>query len=264
MKKNILLFVLLAGLLACEYPNDSTEGSFLVFFPRKCSFVCVTPGQALNTLYEGITYTDYKDLDKNYIVENHNLFISIQTSNQDIRKGRNYIRVYYFTGNLDDIDDPIPSLEQQIERDYNLKARQDRSSFPSPLSSNDADVMIRMEYRLTGAQSLKISAIGASLFGKAEGESLSDFFDIIKYDPQIIASSQTHNLLMGFTTPTNELPRSIDEWLSLQPLAQTNMYLRPNASLGVALPVDVQLAVEMETEEGLVLRDTTAVFTITE
>jgi hypothetical protein len=261
--KHFLLFCgCLVFLLSCKDRYDDTEGYFLDFRPRKCSFLCITPGQTLNILYEGITFTDYKDLDKNYIVKNYNLFIAIQTSNQDIREGRDYIHVY-FVGNLDNVNysESIPTLEHQIEQDY--KQRNSSQKTKGQLNNDLYENLIPMEYRITGIRNLQISAT-VPLFGKTAGESLNDFFDIIRYDPQIIASSQTHNLLMGFSTPADELPRSIDEWLSLQPLAQTNMYFQPNTPLGIALPADVRLAIEMETEEGLVLRDTTAVFTITE
>jgi hypothetical protein len=264
MKKLFLLCGFLLMVWTCKKDEDRVMGGYFIkFLPRKVAFHGIGPMQKIVTHYPeyGYSVTQYNSLPEDnsvrfgqFVIGSGTLNFDTQTVNDTTING--YIR--------DSLDNPIPKLEQQIERDYAQRNKLRRSSSSSVSGGQLSVVMITMEYRITGVRNFKLSAVGAPLFGKPEGESLNDFFNIVKYEPQIIASSQTHNLLMGFSTPAEELPASIDEWLSLQPLAQPHMVLQPNASLGVLLPVAVRFAVEMETDEVLVLRDTTEVFTITD
>jgi hypothetical protein len=250
-------------MLSCKDEYDDRGNYFLDFRPRECAYVFIIPGWSapMYDPYNDFHFVEYKNIENNS-VNHEQFFVSIQTSNNDRHIFSQYPMPVYYLDMSDNLDEPIPSLEQQIERDF---AQMNKKSSSSPSSTEGLAYtnMIEMEYRLTGIRNFKITALDASLFGKAEGESLNDFFDIIRYEPQIIASSETHNLLMGFTTPADELPSSIDEWLSLKPLGQPTMYLQPNTPLGVSLPVEVRFAIEVETNEGAVLRDTTSVFTIT-
>ncbi|GHT55843.1 hypothetical protein FACS189451_12980 [Bacteroidia bacterium] len=159
------------------------------------------------------------------------------------------------------MDERIPSLEKQITQAYEQTLRS--SSGLRVSSSLDYTDMIHIEYRITGVRNLQISSLDAPLFGKPKGESLNDFFDIVLYDPKILADKPTKNLILGESAPNSEFPRSIKEWLSYEPLGQPNMYIKPNAPLGVPLPVTARFVVKLETDDGKVLMDTTKAITIT-
>jgi hypothetical protein len=257
--KKIFLFFCILMLLSCDKIIDQ-ESADLAFAPRRCSKVYIVPGIEEITYYDGVYYSDYKETEGAVFGKNQ-LFLSIQTTNNDRYPQGAIERVLYFD-NFDNLNSSIPDLEQQIEKNYykNLK----KNSGSSLLRSANAAYsnLEVIEYRITGVQDLKIYALDAPLFGKSAGESLNDFLDIVMYQPKVIASSQTKNLLYGFTDKPETMPKSIDKWLALKPLAQPTMYLKPNTSLGVELPVSVRFVVQLKTDEGVVLSDTTRAITV--
>ena len=59
------LLILTLLLLGCKDKVDNKEGYFLVFYPRKATFIWATPGVRIGQEYEGTTYYDYYTIDNN-------------------------------------------------------------------------------------------------------------------------------------------------------------------------------------------------------
>jgi len=258
----LFLFIAVVFLSSCKKDTYSGEGYNLVFFPRKVNNVFITPGEQRFSYYQGFKQIDYFRLEGDTVTEDQ-FFISILSSNYDPRPDLAKDNPDYdpkssmpigYPFSFDNLDDPIPSVEQQIKSDYDKQVRTNSKG-------GDNTVMVSIEYRTTEIKKLTISAVSTPLFGKSAGTSLNDFFDIVQYDPPVIISAPTNRLIYGYSS--KEYPTSIDEWLSVLPFGQAAMLLVPNKKIE-GLPLDVQFVVQMETAEGLVMSDTTRVITITE
>jgi len=247
---------------SCKDGSEINEGYFLSFRPRQVKNVFITFGEKQFRYYEGVKYFTYYGLEADRVAEDQ-FFISILTSNYDIRMdyaeaNPDYdpatfpINIFYLS-HWKNLEDPLPSVEQQIELDRKKWSRSDG------VSEKDYMNMIEVEYRTTEIKSLNISALNAPLFGKPAGEPLNDFFTIIDFEPPVIVSAPTERLVYGYSS--GNYPTSIDEWLSLSPFGQAAMWLEPNRKIE-GLPLQVQFVVQMETADGLLLSDTTRVITI--
>ena len=264
MKNYVFLLIFIMLLDSCRDKSGPTQDVNLDFRPRKVTNAFITPGKQRISYFQGNKQIDYLNLDENSVIEDEFL-ISILSSNYDLRLYYTQINpdfvnrpmTIFFPPYRENLDDPIPEVEQQIRSDFEKHLNQNVSSSSS---AGDKSVLVEEEYRTTQIKALNISALNTPLFGKPAGESLNDCFDIVKFDPPVIVSAPTQRLVFGYTS--KEYPASIDEWLNLYPFGQASMYLAPNKKME-GLPLDVQLVVEMETDEGLVLRDTTRMFTIT-
>jgi len=259
MKNYVFLFIFIVLLISCHDKTVPTEESHLDFRPRKVTNVFITMGKQSISYYQEYKLIDYLNLGGNSVAEDEFL-ISILSSNYDPRTDypdydpKGPLPIFY-PDSWKNLDDPIPSVEQQIQLDFDKYQSKYKSS------GGDKSVLVAEEYRTTQIKALNISALNTSLFGKPAGESLNDFFDIVKFDPPVIVSAPTQRLVYGYTS--KEYPVSIDEWLSIFPFGQATMLLLPNKIID-GLPLGVQLVVQMETAEGLILSDTTRMFTITE
>jgi hypothetical protein len=258
MKRFILLSILVISIASCKDVTNNGEGFSFYFKPRKATFVYVDPGKRKIAYYDGgYKYIRYESLSGDEVSIN-DLFLTVGTLNYDSAllrvEGATDMEMSSFHNSF--LDDPIPEVEEQIEEDY----RKYLSSFAKP-SGLDAMNLIQFEYRTTGIRNLTIKTIDTPLFGKPAGESLNDFFKIVRYDPSVIVSSSTNRLVYGYSEQI--YPESIAEWLHLSPLAQSKMYLETKASPGITSPVSVQFEVQLETNEGIMICDTTRVFTIT-
>ncbi|MCD6179207.1 MAG: hypothetical protein J7K39_04830 [Bacteroidales bacterium] len=250
----LFLYGLFFTLMFSSCDIDEPSDPWLVFYPRECNYVF-----ARN--YERITW----DYDNRIIYEYH------QAWNTDVFTIDKFV-LDVFTSNINldsvfllengneiiynSVDEPLPQLESELESSYNrsrLKAGEISQS------DEENDTPIDIEYRLTGIKSFQISALDKELFNIAAGSSLNVYFDIVKYEPDFIASSVSKRLLYGFGD--TEKPKRIDEWLSLSPLAQNSMLLRLNSN-PENLPLSVQFVIALETEEGIILRDTTSLITL--
>ena len=266
MKKLVfILWVVIVALYSCKQDTNWHETSFFDWRPRKVNNVFIAMGYRTYYTWYGNDYTDYHDFEGDTI--NSSFFLSVLTSNHnpiliweqeypdlDVKTR---MPIYY----LDDdeniseyLDAHDPNIEQQIQRDY------DKNIGHTNGKGLSYDNMIKGEYRLTEITNLKIFTLNTRLFGKNAGESLNDFFDIIAYDLPVIFTAPTERLVYG--CGSTDMPTSIDEWLSVQPLAQATMWLSPNTPIPETLPLNVQFVVEMTTKEGKVLRDTTQMVTL--
>ncbi|MCL1937394.1 MAG: hypothetical protein FWF52_03235 [Candidatus Azobacteroides sp.] len=261
MKNYVLGLITVAVILvSCKDNNEINEGYFLSFRPRQVKSVFITFGEKQFRYYEGVKYFTYYGLEAERVAEDQ-FFISILSSNYDPRTDIKDDPDYdpttpmpiYYPPSLNNLDDPIPSVEQQIELDCKKWSRS------GEVGGKDYMTMIYVEYRTTEIKLLNISALNTPLFGKTAGEPLNDFFTIIAFKPPVIVSAPTERLVYGYSS--REYPTSIDEWLSLSPFGQSVMWLEPNRKIE-GLPLQVQFVVQMETADGLMLSDTTRVITI--
>jgi len=244
MKNTVLLMLLFVSLFSsCKDKDNSTETYSLVFHPRKCTYSAAVTKLRTTNIYLKTTYFEYLDVENNASIKSTDYVISVYTSNR---------------GGENDLDSPVTSLEKEIKLDYNKYVTNSANSS----SANKTKLylsMIPMEYRTNGIVKLSISSIDNPLFGKVAGTSLNDYFEIVKYNPDFIASSESKSLIYGFSD-TNK-PATIDEWLSLSPLAQPTIYFRLNTAPD-NLPLSVRFKIDIETTDGIVLSDTTKVITL--
>jgi hypothetical protein len=231
----LILSIILLVIVSCKDKVNNMEGYSLRFFPRKVSYIDIIPGELKISWYENRKFVEYFKLETTNVSKD-NLFIWVTMSDS-----------------INDLDTSIPNLEQQITFDYEKSL--------SSTKALDYHNLVELEYRTTEIKSLTITTLNTPLFGKSPRESLNDFFDIIKYDPPVIVSAPTKTLVYGYSS--TDYPVSIDEWLSLSPLAQAGMYLVPNRDIE-DLPLDVQFVIKMETADGLILHDTMQKITITQ
>jgi hypothetical protein len=245
----IVLFGL--GIMSCERKDKNEDNYFLEFRPRKCNYIFAVPGYIEKTVYQGNTYFDYRFYSETNFFPAQDFFLNIETHNLNIEELFSEFEDAYSEIILN-LDEPIPDLETQIELDYRKKSA---SSSMYLKSAVDYTAMIEMEYRIDGVRNFKISALD-KLFDQEPGTSLNEYFKIIRYDPDFIASSDTYNLLYGFSD--KDKPEDIDEWLNLSPLAPALMYVAFR-EVPEDLPESIRFVVEMETDKGKVLRDTSQV-----
>lgn len=241
----IALFLIFSVFYGCKKSENGFEGYFLEFRPRAVSYVFLYPGVSSKNTYKDKEYTEYKILENEGQVVGQNFFLSINTHNVDLKNTEVDLLWNLLQTKL---DEPISSLEQMIKIDYQRKANAKSASIAS-----DKANLVEMEYRTTGIQKLFIKALDAGLFGLSAGSDLSANFEVIKYDPDFVASAQTHTLLYGFSS--NDKPTAVDEWVSLKPLAQPAMYVRFKA-IPPELPVSTRFVVEIVTDDDRLLADT--------
>jgi hypothetical protein len=202
------------------------------FYPRVCSHIEWLPTVRSLSSYGDERYYEYVTMAESGSVNAENFVLMLYSTNG---RGEN------------ELDASIPSLEKEIKLSYQTAASS------SSESDGDGLALIEMEYRTTGIRKLNICAKDAVLFGKEPGVSLNDYFDIVLYMPDFIASSDTQSLVYGFDSTK---PTGISEWLSLSPLAQPSMYFHLNTIPDEA-PLNTCFIVQMETSAGVVLADTT-------
>ncbi len=254
MKYKIGLLLLTIICASCSKDDQNQESTSLAFFPRHCNNIYIIPGAIAKT--NSGSYTKYRDSEQNGEINGDSLILSILTSSYDISNlyARGYPGLLYPTS----LDQHVDNHNQNIETQITLLYKKTWSS--TIPTKSDANSVLFMEYRLDGIRSLKISTLNTKLFGIEPGGSLNEFFKIIYYNPQIIISSTTQNLL--YPGSIADLPTSIDEWLAISPMAQPAMYLELK-SAPPELPQTVQFTVEMETDTGTKLSYTSFPVTLT-
>ena len=253
MKNYFQFFIVMIITFSCvDNSNVTREKNIYNCLPRKVNYMTVAVEKRIITYYSGgYSSIKYSDVEGN-TVNKDEFVLSVWTCNcrpdtlQDLNL---YPKI---------LDNPIPEVEKLLIQDYDKTSNQQNTGLSK---GTDAMNFIDIEYRTSVVRNLTIFALSTSLFGKSSGESLNEFFDIKGYNPAII-STPNYRLIYGLANH-NSIEMPIGEWLSINPLAEESMYLAPNKPL-TGLPLDVQFVLEMETDEGLVLRDTTQVFTITE
>jgi len=257
MKKFIFICLVFTINYSCRPNENWREEATFNWYARKVNNVFIAIGYRTDITWYGNSYTEKHDLDGDSVSSN-SFFLAVLTSNYDPRSHQDTIisMPIKFNSHMSPyFDERNANIEQQIQRDYDKNI-----SHPNGKGLS-YDFFIDAEYRLTEITNLKLLTLNTRLFGKDAGESLNDFFDIIVYNLPVIFTAPTERLVYG--CGSTDMPTSIDEWLSLQPLAQETMWFTPNIAVPEKLPLNVQFVVEMTTKEGAVLRDTTKMVTIT-
>jgi hypothetical protein len=260
MKKVFLLLIAALTICSCKDKTNFIEDFEFYFLPRKVSYASIEIGEQKDKIIQTsdgqVITKEYGDINGNAVSQNK-MFLSVVGTNVDDKIFRNMsqdsLRYYIY----EYVDEHLPNVERLIDNNYRKHSSSGSKSSTKGLYYT---YLIEMEYRTTEIRNLVIRSLNTPLFGKAPGESLNDFFDIVKYDPPVIISAPTETLVYGYSSKT--FPVAIDEWLSLSPLSSVAMFLVPNKKIE-GLPLDVQFVIRMETADGLVLHDTTEMITIT-
>ena len=248
---SLILTFILAIASSCNKDSPSSNYTFS-FYPRVCestyaqlNYRSIRTTHNDRIIYEyGIMGTDESTIS----IENFSLCILTHKYNLDsLWNGStsHYIKA------LEDTNEPDYALEEQIKTNYIQAGRKKIVAL--------VDYPMVFEYRLTGVKDFNIKAIDAQLFDEIVGNSLNKYLKIERYHPDFIASSINRNLLYGFAD--TDKPESIEEWLSLHPLANESMYFAFNMESN-KLPLSTRFVVEMETEDGVLLSDTTNMITL--
>ena len=251
----ILSFLALICLFNSCIQPERNEYS-IDYSPRQANYFWAT--NCYQTTYEdnGHVLHDYYVLTDSAININ-NFFLSASTGNKEILNLFGNYRFVYFAPDYRYKGTSIPSLESEIGMSYrNYENKISKSKSSSGTSFN----IVGIEYRTNGVKSFTVSALDAGLFGKNPKESLNENFEIIRYSPDFIASAETKSLLYGYSD--TDKPTNIDEWLSLKPLAQPTIHLRFKSNPS-SLPITTRFKIDMVTDDGLLLSDTTKSVTLT-
>lgn len=264
MNYKTLLLLTTILIVSCKDNNGNEENYFLEFYPRKANHVWVTPCKEITTEYKGDLYYDYKTITNNEQLTIQDFFISVVTADKRTDSliktvNPNFEFVTFFSDNQFIIQG-FSSLEKEIELSYKRRSSSMKTKSCNNQDAASYDASINIEYRIDGVRNLTISSLDVPLFGKPTGTSLNQYFEIFKYDPDFIASYDSKRLVYGYTD--KDKPTTIEEWLSLSPMAQPTMFLRLNAT-PENLPVTLRFKVDIETTDNKIISDTTKVVTLT-
>lgn len=241
--------------------QSEKNGYSIHFDPRNCTYLWATNCYQTSTEFKGVVYHDYFELVDSTVNVN-DFFISVATANKEVATLFKYDGIVYFPSNSDSIGTSQPSLESEIKMSFDNYMKKISKSNTKALIGNSDETsfnVFQIEYRTNGVKSFTISALDAGLFGKNPKESLNKNFEIIRYAPDFIASTETKSLLYGYSD--TDKPTNIDEWLSLNPLAQPTMHLRFKSNPS-NLPITTRFKINMVTDDGLLLSDTTKAVTL--
>lgn len=258
-RRMILLAIIILN-ASCVF-DPGPPGVILRLNPCKATVMWAVPGCMLPEEYQGDKYSVLKNLvppDTSVSAEYY--LIALFTSEYSDSTFYPYEASVpaYAMRDSDFVNyEPNTYIEDQIRKNY--KERVDMDYYKSK-NKKDGVNLVMIEYRVNGVKTFKITA-NQDLWGVSTGNILNNYFYIRRYDPNIIISAQTEKLVYGFTDRDN-MPEEIDEWLQLQPLVQPAMMLMFK-TVPDGLPLEVQFTVEMETDDGLILKDTTRPIYIT-
>jgi hypothetical protein len=256
--KQLILLVTISIITSCKIDPGPTY-SMLEFKPCKATILWAVPGGMLPEEYQGDKFSVLSDLvppDTSILAEYY-LIALFTTEYSDTTFYPIYATslAYWFRDSKFIEHEHNTYIEDQIRKNY--KERVDRDYYET---KKDGINLERIEYRINGVKSFKITA-NQNLWGINAGNLLNDYFYIKRFDPNVIISAPTEKLVYGFTDKDN-MPEKIDEWLQLQPLVQPAMMLMFK-TVPDGLPLEVQFTVEMETDDGMILKDTTRPIYIT-
>jgi len=229
IKKHLMRYLfclIILTLTSCNKDNNDDQQSYsFVFYPRQCKvlatgLVRLTPGE-----YDGTTYYDKEDLQNDETCEADYLCLLLSTSNIDtLPEGADYNTYplfYEYQESLSieeqQLDESNSSLEQQLEDDYKNRVK-------STTASNEVAVDFKnWEYRTTGIKSFNFTC-NKTLFNQSPGTSLNDYIYLYEIERSQIISYETNSLVFGYSDHLNKM--SVNEWLSLKPMAQPTIYFR--------------------------------------
>ena len=257
-----LLFML--GISACNSKAnppepDRMEGLIFRYFPRECTRILTLPMETRRQVAPGSSY--YGDVVVGEEgVEARKFLYWLMTGAGDLDslelhyselRGRLYEEIYHRDHFRAELAPNIPPLESQLFDDYRLagvKSRRMQSSSSIIPQAN----LEPWEYRVTGVKDFKIMAL-TPLFGLPAETSLNHFFAFHEFKPKQIISHESKRLVWGYRS--EDRVTSIDQWLSMRPMAQPVMMLRLNA-VPQEVPVKTRFVTVLTTMEGKELRDT--------
>lgn len=264
MTPNKLINIVSLLILICLFNScikSDGNGYSIHFDPRNSTYLWATNCYQTSTDFKGVVYYDYFELVDSTVNAN-DFFISVATANKEVAALFKYDGIVNFPANSDLIGTSLPSLESEIKMSFDNYMKKISKSNTKALVGNIDETsfnIFQIEYRTNGVKSFTISALDAELFGKNAKESLNENFEIIRYDPDFIASSETKSLLYGYSD--TDKPTNIDEWLSLSPFAQPTIHLRFKINPSI-LPITTRFKIDMVTDNGLLLSDTTKTVTL--
>ena len=257
-----LLFML--GISACNSKAnppepDRMEGLIFRYFPRECTRILTLPMETRRQVAPGSSY--YGDVVVGEEgVEARKFLYWLMTGAGDLDslelhyselRGRLYEEIYHRDHFRAELAPNIPPLESQLFDDYRLAGVKSRRMQSSSSMIPEANLK-PWEYRVTGVKDFKIMAL-TPLFGLPAETSLNHFFTFHEFKPKQIISHESKRLVWGYRS--EDRVTSIDQWLSMRPMAQPVMMLRLNA-VPQEVPVKTRFVTVLTTTEGKELRDT--------
>ena len=257
-----LLFTL--GISACNSKAnppepDRMEGLFFRYFPRECTRILTLPMETRRQVAPGSSY--YGDVVVGEEgVEAKDFLYWLMTGAGDLdsleqyysqHRGRMYEHLYHRAGFKAQVAMGIRPLEKEMIRDYRIGIAGPDAMKPAKPGVMDMNLM-PWEYRVTGVKDFKIMAL-TPLFGLPAETSLNHFFTFHEFKPKQIISHESKRLVWGYRS--QDRVTSIDQWLSMRPMAQPVMMLRLNV-VPQEVPVKTRFVTVLTTTDGKELRDT--------
>ena len=244
-----------------ERPLIAGDGVGFYYFPRACTKIMTLPMALKGEISSTGGEIKHEVLVGEEGVEAKDFLYWLMTGADDLdslkvhypgRKGRDYVNLYR-SSIYKQVAPSILPLETQLVKDYNKAASATDAQVSDRVNSGmQAKALLAWEYRVTGVKDFKIIAL-TPLFGLPAETSLNRFFTFYSFTPKQIISSQSKTLLWGYSD--QEQVTSIDQWLSMHPMAQPAMMLRLN-TMPQERPVTTRLVAILTTREGKELRDT--------
>lgn len=256
-----LLFML--GISACSKTNPPEpgrmEGLIFQYFPRECTRILTLPMETRRQAAPSSSYYDDVVVGEEG-VEARKFLYWMMTGAGDLDslelyysylRGRLYEEIYHRDRFKAELAPRISSLEPQLFDDYRLAEARPRR-MQSSSSFMAAANLEPWEYRVTGVKDFKIMAL-TPLFGLPAETSLNHFFTFHEFKPRQIISHESKRLVWGYRS--QDRVTSIDQWLSMRPMAQPVMMLRLNV-VPQEVPVKTRFVTILTTTDGKELRDT--------
>lgn len=238
----LLCFMLIFGVLASCGDKESNEKSMVSFKPKACRCIWVNLKRLSTNVYEDKTYYSIDEMervgaDSVGTLDATALLMELSSSNQLLSSGEAF-------------DKHDAYIENQLLQSYRTYERQ------GVTKSGDAVNVVSIEYRTTGVQTLTVSCPDQKLWSVEPGSSLNKNLKIWRYDPPHLVSYGTKKMLFGYTNDAGVFPESVEDWLSLSPMAQPRMYFLFRTVPDEA-PCVVRFEITLQTTDGKTLRDTT-------
>lgn len=254
---------LLSVLGGCKKSKpDTLGGNFLIFYPREASHLITIPLKEIKHTKKLDNGKDFTSIEKVGVdtegvsAKDFRMYISTGTKGliglkelyyqYPSKKNVSFLSYLYQDKQANDALAPKNiSLERMMDIDFRSEDNKSRSA------ESVGAAMFPWEYRVTGVKDFRITA-NSTLFGVPAGSSLNKYFRIHEFEPRQIISHRTQALVWGYRDK-REI-ESLEQWLSLSPMAPPVMILRLNAT-PQEVPIDVELQVALETIDGKIIRD---------
>ncbi len=270
----ILTMAILAGLCSCKkIYRDNTEiiGDMTDFYfcSRECNFIWADNARSdkeVKFALNGITGSTEVDFSR-YLLEFNTCNVCLDSINFIPNYKQNYLDgkidcveepPFYVLSNLGKVevvegalcDEPNVNIERHLKRVLYDKKKRNSNRIATRLDFWDSDGKIPLDYRITPISGIDIKST-ADLCGIKAGESINSLFSIFAYNYSphydFIITADEEVIVENIRDIT------IPEFLSYDPMAPAQMFLRFRDGISISSPVKASFTVTLTRRDGKVL-----------